>query len=75
MQIMKEAGFKPAGPPPPPEGMRETTEEESEFKQQLLELLDQFKSGDLSEDELVSSLDNLLKNFGSTSGAIFDGTA
>jgi Ca2+-binding EF-hand superfamily protein len=74
-EIMDKAGFKPPEKPsgPPPDDMQ--ADSSNDIKSQLLDLLDEQKSGTLTEDDINSFIESLKSSGSSTVGTLINQTA
>lgn len=72
-QIMNEAGFKPPEKPegPPPEDSAKGTSE-SEIPSFMVDFMDKQKSGEVTDEDIYSLIQNLLNTNKSTTGSIID---
>jgi hypothetical protein len=74
IEIMKEAGFEPPqGPPPKP--MNEASSQiDDKTKTELLDLLQQYKSGGIDEEGFLANLQSIISDLFDLSGNVVDNT-
>jgi hypothetical protein len=81
-EIMKAEGFTPPkppegqGPPPPPpsDGSNQTSSLTSEQKTQLMDLIEQLKNGEISEDSFLTTLNQMASSGLLSSGSVINQT-
>jgi hypothetical protein len=74
-EIMEKAGFsRPSGPPPPPPPSQES-DTDNTINATFVKLMDQFQSGEISEESFLDQLNDLKDQILNGAGNVIDTTA
>jgi hypothetical protein len=76
-EILEKAGFeRPSGPPPPPPGPPpQESDTSNALSTSFVKLMDQFQSGDISEENFLEQLNTLKEQILNGTGNVIDTTA